>query len=373
MAGLDVNLDQKTLVRGILNTLWMVIGLYVIMTSVNMLFTYQEIGSFFGQTVLSPVLQLVLTMLFLELVTYKEVEYVDYILITGMNGIACIIMFAIYDKPLTTFILVFPMLISLFFYKIHLLFYSVFLAFLSFIVVYYFVYRDYLELTASDYLLVIALFIGATLIIGRFLRHHSLVRAKLLEIMGEKRELTLKNVHMERLNRIDPVTELYNHRSFHEHLDSIFRIDNPEELDVHVAVLDIDNFKSVNDRFGHLAGDRVIAIVARQIHQHLSADDFASRYGGEEFSIVSIGKSTDDFHQQVEEIRLSLSQVHHQELNGEQVTISIGVQKLAAGMDKETLFHAADDSLYMAKRAGKNRTVVNRGDFKTESITNENP
>ncbi|UFT99985.1 diguanylate cyclase [Radiobacillus kanasensis] len=370
MIGQIVNLDKKPLVREILNTLWMIVGLYVLMTSLNMIFTSQDTGLFFQKVVLSPTIELILTVLVLELVTYKEVEYVDYILITGMNVIACIIMLAIYDKPMTTFILIFPILLSLFFYKMRLLIYSVVIAFISVVFVYLFSYQKYVELSASDFILTFALLIGTAFIISRFMQHNFQVRNKLMEIMEEKQELTLKNVHMERLNRIDPVTELYNHRSFHEHLDSIFRIENPEQLEVHVAVLDIDNFKSVNDRFGHLAGDRVIAIVARQIHQHLSADDFPSRYGGEEFSIVSIGKTTMEFYQQVEEIRVNLSQVHHKELNGEQVTISIGVQKLEAGMDKEALFSAADASLYMAKGTGKNNTVVNRGNFWPESATN---
>nr|WP_267917760.1 GGDEF domain-containing protein [Lederbergia citrisecunda] len=164
---------------------------------------------------------------------------------------------------------------------------------------------------------------------------------------------------MEKLTRMDPVTELYNHRSFHEYLETLLRIDTIDQLDMHIAVLDIDNFKKINDTYGHQMGDLVIVEVAKQIKSFMENDDFAFRYGGEEFAVINIGLSTEEFLEKMENIRLGISKVCMKELEDHCVTVSIGLQKLLPGMSKDLLFNGADTSLYIAKKSGKNKVIVN--------------
>src|SRR5690606_22691684 len=94
------------------------------------------------------------------------------------------------------------------------------------------------------------------------------------------------------------------------------------------------------------------------IESQMEGDDFPSRYGGEEFAIITIGPSTKEVIQKVEKIRERISNLAFDDLNGKGVTVSIGVEKLVAGMNKEELFKGADLALYQAKNSGKNKTII---------------
>ena len=206
----------------------------------------------------------------------------------------------------------------------------------------------------------ITMIIGITLLLYSLIKHSHQVVNKLIKAEKEKQDLFSRTIHMERLTRIDPVTDLYNHRSFHEHLESIFNFDSPHLLNVHVAILDIDDFKQINDTFGHRAGDHVIIEVAKLIHSYMDSDDFPSRYGGEEFAIISVGPSTKEIYNKIEKVRKSIAIKHFDKLNGSNVTVSVGIQKLNPGMNKELLFKGADLALYQAKKSGKNKTILSK-------------
>jgi diguanylate cyclase (GGDEF)-like protein len=126
-------------------------------------------------------------------------------------------------------------------------------------------------------------------------------------------------------------------------------------------MLDIDNFKQVNDRYGHLQGDMVLREVAHVLRQSSREIDEPARYGGEEMAVALPQTDLEGAYRFAERVRRRIEALELPLLVGEgvlRVTASFGAASLSAGQegDKDVLVAAADHALYRAKRAGKNRT-----------------
>ncbi|GMX60437.1 diguanylate cyclase [Paenibacillus elgii] len=173
-----------------------------------------------------------------------------------------------------------------------------------------------------------------------------------------KQELLVKNIIMDKLSKLDALTSLYNHKTFHEYLEKLIDQHERNELPLQLAIVDIDNFKTINDTFGHWVGDIILMRVANTIKETVSPNDFVARYGGEEFAVIFTDKTAEEAYALAEQIRHKLSVTLHPELDSQAATISIGLQTYTKGHGKEGLFKGADASLYAAKRTGKNKTVV---------------
>ena len=129
-----------------------------------------------------------------------------------------------------------------------------------------------------------------------------------------------------------------------------------------ICMFDIDNFKKYNDTFGHPAGDRVIAAVAKAASDHFRrSTDFFARYGGEEFVAISIGESSEKMFGHLKKIRQAVEDLHipHDPAVSEWVTISIGGVTTVPAADSAYDFYLqiADTMLYDAKKNGRNRVV----------------
>jgi diguanylate cyclase (GGDEF)-like protein len=153
-------------------------------------------------------------------------------------------------------------------------------------------------------------------------------------------------------SRIDELTGLANRRAIQARLqDEIarsIRYDHP----LSVLMIDLDDFKSVNDRFGHAAGDAALTTTAHAIETSIRSIDLAGRYGGEEFLVILPETATPGAEVVAERIRSSIE-------NGVRVTVSIGLATLAPeDSDPSNLVDRADAALYDAKRTGKNRVVL---------------
>ncbi|WP_235288380.1 GGDEF domain-containing protein [Paenibacillus tarimensis] len=192
---------------------------------------------------------------------------------------------------------------------------------------------------------------------GVILRGQELIDS-LEKSTNSEKDLLIRNALMDRTTKIDPLTNLYNHKTYHEYMEKLLvhSGDNPYHLQL--AVIDIDNFKSVNDTYGHATGDIALKSVAQRIQEHIGPDDFAARYGGEEFVIILTGGDSDKAFEHVEKIRESVAATAIPELDGRMITISIGLHECLPGETKEQAFQMADNGLYAAKKSGKNRTVV---------------
>jgi diguanylate cyclase (GGDEF)-like protein len=159
----------------------------------------------------------------------------------------------------------------------------------------------------------------------------------------------------------DDLTGLGNTRHFHKSLADAMARGGPVSL----IVLDLDHFKAVVDRYGHLAGSRAIAQVGRLIARLMRPGDIAARFGGDEFVVVLPDTGAEEARGTAEEIRKAIEAC--QELEGEpvdlsRVTASVGLACYPThAADAEGLFRRADDAMYAAKRAGRNRVAVAPG------------
>jgi len=170
---------------------------------------------------------------------------------------------------------------------------------------------------------------------------------------------------LEQKAQIDGLTGLFNRAYFDQRWAQEYDRCTREGAALSLAMVDIDHFKSVNDSFGHPAGDSVIEGVARLLERHLRQYDIACRFGGEEFSLILPG--TDPGHALAicERIRAECERLEWPKLADRRVTVSIGVTGCAAGptMHADAWVEHADQCLYRAKAEGRNRIVrMDQGD-----------
>jgi diguanylate cyclase (GGDEF)-like protein len=160
-------------------------------------------------------------------------------------------------------------------------------------------------------------------------------------------------------NRIDPLTKFYNRKELFKDLISIG--DNLQSEGVpecYLLMIDMDDFKVINDTYSHLAGDKTLVFVARTIASLIRNSDKAYRFGGDEFIIV-LNRSTLDVAQSIaEKIRVQIEKARlYYENNEMRITVSIGVSKLS-GKEVETSLRRADRALYEAKNKNKNQVFI---------------
>ena len=163
---------------------------------------------------------------------------------------------------------------------------------------------------------------------------------------------------LERRALIDPLTGLYRAEFFSEALEVELRRVHRYGGEIALVILDLDDFKQVNDRHGHATGNEVLRGAGSVLRKAARDSDVAARFGGEELVLLVRGderSATAAAARVVEGLRdLRFA-------GGLQVTCSAGVAALAEGGDSASLFASADEALYEAKRRGKNRVVVSRG------------
>lgn len=124
-----------------------------------------------------------------------------------------------------------------------------------------------------------------------------------------------------------------------------------------VLIIDLDNFKEINDRHGHLTGDRVIVDFSSKVLQILRRGDAVGRYGGEEFLVLLPNTTQEDAYSVADRIRAMAAEVCSKEVPA--YTVSVGVAPLVTGdTDSATLIDSADKALYSAKKAGKNHVKL---------------
>ncbi|MFT5699659.1 MAG: two-component system cell cycle response regulator [Desulforhopalus sp.] len=188
-----------------------------------------------------------------------------------------------------------------------------------------------------------------------------------LEILGTGLGLALNNSlthgRMRMLAILDPLTEIYNRgfgvKRLHEEYTRSVRADSP----LGVIIFDIDDFKLVNDTYGHMVGDRVLVSVVKMSRSMLREGDILIRYGGEEFMVVLPGASLEDVRQVGERIRRAIQDMTVMEGDiSIKVTVSLGgVSHPELNVShQDVLVRHADVSLYYAKNSGKNKIELDR-------------
>lgn len=156
--------------------------------------------------------------------------------------------------------------------------------------------------------------------------------------------------------RTDSLTGMLNRRAYYERLAEELARGERTQTMVAVVLLDIDQFKPVNDEHGHAAGDRALQEVAAHLHATVRTDETVARYGGEEFALIAARADAEVAVELAERARAAIAAV---EVEGRSLSASAGVASWPADGDSaDRLLEAADRALYTAKRAGRNRTSV---------------
>jgi diguanylate cyclase (GGDEF)-like protein len=177
------------------------------------------------------------------------------------------------------------------------------------------------------------------------------------------------------LAELDGLTGLNNRRSYDKYIQRIWRQSRREQSPLTVMLIDIDHFKSFNDRYGHQAGDDALKAVADVIRKSAQRPlDFAARFGGEEFALVLYGGPVDDYGRELpEQLRESIRGCkirHESSPTDEFLTVSIGVAMVMpeAKRSMAGAIQMADEALYQAKEEGRNTVVLmTSDDFKFQT------
>jgi len=183
------------------------------------------------------------------------------------------------------------------------------------------------------------------------------------EIRSRNEALERLNAELQRMAAHDPLTGLYNRRHFNELVHQLFSESDRYGTDLTCLMIDLDNFKGVNDRLGHQAGDRLLVLTADALRGALRASDVAARYGGDEFVIILPRTSPEDARMLARRIRSSFRDVLLQRLpEAASATLSIGIasRERHQPTTHDALVRLADDALYQAKAGGKDLIMVVR-------------
>jgi diguanylate cyclase (GGDEF)-like protein len=189
---------------------------------------------------------------------------------------------------------------------------------------------------------------------------------QLAEWLAAQAGIALENARLHDLVQrqaiTDDLTGLVNRRRFLAVLDT--EVERAAQLGsgIGIVLIDLDDFKGVNDRFGHHSGDRVLAAFGRLLQEHIRDVDLAARLGGEEFALLLPEVEGRDAVSVAERLRRSLSERPIASVEGNVLssTASFGVAQYRQGDSGEDLLRLADDALYRAKAEGKNRVSVAR-------------
>jgi diguanylate cyclase (GGDEF)-like protein len=156
---------------------------------------------------------------------------------------------------------------------------------------------------------------------------------------------------------VDPASGLFNRPYFQSRLEEELQRSSRHATPVSLLMIDIDAFKTINDTFGHVAGDTVIREVSDILRRSVRLFDVCARYGGEEFAVLMPGSGVDSATAIAERIRRRIQAYHSGDrgLENLRVTVSIGVAESRRGAGAREMIERADSALYAAKRGGKNR------------------
>jgi diguanylate cyclase len=179
-------------------------------------------------------------------------------------------------------------------------------------------------------------------------------KIKTLETESEKNRVNLETQRHKALS--DPLTELPNRQAYNERAMAEFQRWQRYARPLTIVVFDIDNFKKINDNYGHQAGDRVLKVIARSIAKRLREVDFFCRFGGEEFVALMPETTVEVARPVLDKIREAIASAEfnykEQPLN---ITLSIGLTEFGEKDSLDSAFERADQALYKAKQSGRNQ------------------
>lgn len=212
----------------------------------------------------------------------------------------------------------------------------------------------YFYQTKTFWLLMLLLAIALLITYGRLRTYHIRRSERRLQQLVEA-----KTAQLARLANEDSLTGLANRRAFDEHLQCQVEHAKATDLPLSIAIIDLDNFKQINDKFLHAAGDSVLREVAQLLQTHIRDVDFVARWGGEEFAIVFPGANQESAASICERLRQAVKTTQFDALDLDwAVTMSVGLVTLEQHYDASKALVEADGLLYEAKREGRDRVLT---------------
>lgn len=186
------------------------------------------------------------------------------------------------------------------------------------------------------------------------------IRTRLEALVAERtRKLQQKSLELERMASHDPLTGLHNRRHADQYLESRINEFERYRRDFAIALVDLDDFKRINDEHSHDTGDEVLRLVAQLLRERCRDTDLVSRYGGEEFLLCFPQAGMVAAREACEKIREAVAGTEWELLvPGVRVTLSAGVATMREGVSRRELLGLADQALYEAKSGGRNQVRV---------------
>lgn len=201
-----------------------------------------------------------------------------------------------------------------------------------------------------------AALVFSTVYIYPMLRSHAREEIKLREMTEN---LSVRSETLEHVALTDSLTGMQNRRYFDDALNEYMKEFGRIERPVGLMILDLDNFKAVNDTYGHNVGDEVLKAVGKALKDHTRYHDVVARLGGEEFAIVAPNMDESALSQFAERVRQAIAAINISVDNVHlRITTSVGVAAWSGGENAEALYQRADRMLYQAKRLGRNRVCA---------------
>jgi len=349
--------------RAIFNSYWIVFVITLLVSSVNSFFTKHDLWDFFMQAVIIPGVIMFSIIATGELVNYfKLLNPKRFTYFTTFSG-SMLSLVITYSHPSISGIestLLLPILVACIFFRRDQVIFATILSLANFSIVlsYEYIVEDRLDVihAISIYAILMVGYVISIKIINRGID----LLADLSKYIQSSQDLMVSKTLMEKMTKTDALTNVNNHRAFQEYTEDILK--HSKNITIHLIVIDIDNFKRVNDTFGHQVGDLILKFTAQKIKENIRDYDFLARYGGEEFVCVLIDQTLQEALETAEKIRKAIFLTGHKELDHHSVSISIGLHTYAHTMTKDEWFEGADKALYHAKKTGKNK-VVNYADI----------
>ncbi len=200
--------------------------------------------------------------------------------------------------------------------------------------------------------------------VGTLARMFNVMTEKLRQsqskILAANKAMQQKNQLLEKLSITDGLTGLFNRNKLNLIIeDQLLRFQR-NERPFSILMIDVDHFKELNDKLGHVAGDEILATVAKNLMQSIRSIDFAARYGGDEFIVILTETAVSDALITAERIRAQTSEIECKAINKTiNVTLSIGViQSESKDSSPTTIISRVDHALYKAKHAGRNQAYA---------------
>ena len=218
---------------------------------------------------------------------------------------------------------------------------------------------------------------GASDLIFKPIRLNELM-LRINRVIRERSLINERDKMIERLKKLsirDPLTELYNSRHFYAQLEDEIQRSERYLHPLSLIFIDIDNFKAINDTYGHMVGDQALLLIAKKMQTSLRSQDTAYRFAGDEFTIILPETTSDNAKFVADRIKSEMEKeslvILEQEIT--KITLSIGIAEYQRNEKKEQFVHRADVTMYEAKKKGGNNIAVSSklaalsNDFKVKS------